>query len=210
VKTVAALYVATGGCYFGLEGVDPWDEARDARLYAGPWPVVAHPPCQRWGRYYDGGPEWRKQGKPPKEKGDDNGCFAAALTSVRRWGGVIEHPEGSFAWASFGIPAPPRSGGWIADGIGGWVCSVSQGFYGHRAAKQTWLYLFGVERPPPLRWGKPHHMGIRDITGMSEAERKREIRTGACQRMGHRERLATPIPFRDLLLALARSVGGAA
>ena len=32
---IAALYVATGGCYFGLDGVDPWDEARDARLYAG-------------------------------------------------------------------------------------------------------------------------------------------------------------------------------
>ena len=35
--TIAALYVETDGCYFGLPGVDPWDEARDARLYAGPW-----------------------------------------------------------------------------------------------------------------------------------------------------------------------------
>lgn len=47
---IAALFVATGGCYFGLEGVDPWDEQRDARLYRGPWPVVAHPPCSRWCR----------------------------------------------------------------------------------------------------------------------------------------------------------------
>ena len=38
---VAALYVAKGGAYYGLPDVDPWDEARDARLYAGPWPVVA-------------------------------------------------------------------------------------------------------------------------------------------------------------------------
>ena len=30
--TVAALYVQAGGCYFELDGVDPWDEARDARL----------------------------------------------------------------------------------------------------------------------------------------------------------------------------------
>lgn len=32
--TVAALYVETGGCYYGLPGVVPWDEARDARLIA--------------------------------------------------------------------------------------------------------------------------------------------------------------------------------
>ena len=31
---IAALFVATGGCYFGLPGIDPWDKARDARLYA--------------------------------------------------------------------------------------------------------------------------------------------------------------------------------
>lgn len=28
---IAALYVATGGIYFGLPDVDPWDVARDAR-----------------------------------------------------------------------------------------------------------------------------------------------------------------------------------
>ena len=32
---VAALYVETGR-HYGLPDVDPWDEERDARLYAGP------------------------------------------------------------------------------------------------------------------------------------------------------------------------------
>ncbi len=36
---IAALYVASGGCYFGLPDVDPWDESRDARIYAGPHPA---------------------------------------------------------------------------------------------------------------------------------------------------------------------------
>ena len=27
---VAALYVETDGTYFGLDGVEPWDEAKDA------------------------------------------------------------------------------------------------------------------------------------------------------------------------------------
>lgn len=35
---VAALYVQTGGAYYGMPDVDPWDEARDARLYDGPHP----------------------------------------------------------------------------------------------------------------------------------------------------------------------------
>ena len=41
---IAALYVQTGGSYFDLPDVDPYDQDRDARTYAGPWPVVAHPP----------------------------------------------------------------------------------------------------------------------------------------------------------------------
>jgi hypothetical protein len=149
VTRVAALFVARGGIYFGREDVEPWDEPRDARLYAGPWPVVAHPPCQRWGRYWFGGPS----AKVRRRKGDDGGCFAAALASVRRWGGVLEHPEASGAWAAFGLIEPPRSGGWVvADFDGGWTCCVAQSHYGHRAQKFTWLYARGVELPS-LRWG---------------------------------------------------------
>lgn len=46
---IAALYVQTDGCYYGLPDVDPWDLTRDARRYRGPHPVIAHPPCQLWG-----------------------------------------------------------------------------------------------------------------------------------------------------------------
>jgi len=198
---IAALYVATGGCYFGLEEIDPWDEERDARLYAGPNAVVAHPPCERWGRYWHGGPSARVR----RVKGDDGGCFAAALEAVRRFGGVLEHPEASSAWKAFGITAPPRTGGWVyGDFEGGWTCCVEQGHYGHAARKATWLYAHGVELPG-LRWG-PSPKGLRLDDGFHSAEEwRRHQRTGICQRLSKRQRLSTPIAFRDVLLQIARS-----
>jgi hypothetical protein len=190
-RRVAALYVQPGGAYYGLPNVDPWDEARDARTYAGPYPVVAHPPCERWGRYWFGGPS----AKVRKIKGDDNGCFAFALGAVRRWGGILEHPAASHAWAHFGLTKPPRAGRWVkADDFGGWTCCVDQGNYGHKAQKATWLYAVGVQLPD-LIWGKaprPANVG----------EGRRAIRTGICQRLSKRQRAATPPAFRDLLITI--------
>jgi hypothetical protein len=85
---IAALYVENGGSYYGLPDIDPWDEKRDARKYDGPYPVVAHPPCQRWGKLWAGQPLHIKKTGERKIKGDDGGCFAAALTAVRRYGGT--------------------------------------------------------------------------------------------------------------------------
>lgn len=223
--TVAALFVETGGCYFGLPGVDPWDEARDARKYLGPHPVVAHPPCQRWGRFALGGPAAYGQYR----KGDDDGCFAAALAAVRRWGGVLEHPEASSAWSAHGLTRPPYSGAWVPadwpEDHGGWTCCVQQGAYGHKARKATWLYACRTELPS-LQWGKaPGLFG--SVGGMgfhSAAERAafkanpdsvpwakaraRAIKTGVIQNLSKRQRAATPHEFRDLLINMARSVSG--
>ena len=116
---IAALYVQKGGCYFGLPNVDPWDEGRDARKYDGPHPVVAHPPCARWCRL--AGLVEKRWGHT---KGDDGGCFAAALAAVRRFGGVLEHPAWSDAWAHFGLPVPMTGGGWQRGTCGGWSCYV--------------------------------------------------------------------------------------
>ena len=198
---IAALFVATGGCYFGLDHVDPWDEQRDARKYAGPWPVVAHPPCERYGRYWFGGPS----AKVRRRAGDDGGCFAAALAAVHKWGGVLEHPEASHAWRVFDIAAPPRFGVWIAaDFVGGWTCCVEQGHYGHRARKATWLYTVGTHLPE-LAWGASA-AGFRLDDGFHSAdERRKARRNGTVSRLSRRECSATPHAFRDLLIAMAES-----
>jgi len=202
--TVAALFVdeRPRGAYVGLPDVEVWGVSRDARLYQGPHPVVCHSPCERWGRYWSGGPSARVR----RSKGDDGGCFAAALASVRRWGGVLEHPEASSAWRAFDLLTPPRAGGWVAAGDGiGWTCCVEQGHYGHRARKATWLYAVGMRSLPSLKWGKAAGC-IRMEDGYHSAEeRRRATKTVICQRLSHRQRAATPIPFRDLLLSIARS-----
>ena len=209
--TVAALYVATRGVYYGLHAVDPWDHERDARKYAGPHPVVAHPPCARWGAYWFGGPGWIGRGNPPKKKGDDGGCFKAALDAVRRHGGVLEHPARSHAWAAFDLAKPPLAG-WIpADFFGGWTCQVEQGNYGHRARKPTWLYVNARRDDdedwshlPDMRWGKSDANAAWAAEGRSEKSMTRMLKDGICVLLSHKERAATPIPFRDLLLSIAR------
>jgi hypothetical protein len=201
--TIAALYVETDGAYFGLAGVDPWDEARDARLYAGPHPVVAHPPCQRWGRFWHGSTR-----KPHQYKlGDDGGCFAAALDDVREFGGVLEHPADSRAWSAFNLNPPPRSGGWIAaDFYGGWTCYVEQGFYGHASRKPTWLYTHGVELPE-LHWGEGEQRIPQWMIERYGYEKARRIGVVAMVGGKHKTRIrnATPEAFRELLISIART-----
>ena len=198
---IAALYALTDGPYFGLASVDPWDIERDARKYKGPHRVIAHPPCQRWGRYWGGGP--MLHGTPrQKVLGDDDGCFSHALWSVRTFGGVLEHPEASHAWKWHGLTKPPFNGGWIeADNYGGYTCCVAQGHYGHRAQKMTWLYSNKINRPE-LKWGRSPNLQRMDEGWHSKEERARAIRTGVCQRLSKRQRETTPDEFRDLLIRM--------
>jgi hypothetical protein len=205
---IAALYVQTGGCYFNLEGVDPWDEQRDARQYPGPWPVVAHPPCQRWGKMWMGSPSHVAKTGIRKIKGDDAGCFKAALASVRQFGGVLEHPYGSHAWAHFGLNKPPRKGGWVAaDMLGGWTCQVEQGRYGHWMRKPTWLLAYNTDLPE-LDWGiskAVYPEWAIERYGLQRCKRMGEIAfkgggTDSSPRIG------TPEAFRDILINMARSV----
>jgi hypothetical protein len=190
---IAALYVQTDGAYYGITDVDPWDEARDARLYPGPWPVVAHPPCARWCAL--AGLVEHRYGY---RKGDDLGCFAFALQAVRSWGGVLEHPAWSRAWPAFGLYAPSPAGGWTpADHLGGWTCRVEQGHYGHRARKATWLLVYGAPLPS-LRWGRSGATAWVS-GGCMDGHEDRE-------RVWSDEAAASPPAFRDLLLSIARSV----
>lgn len=207
-KQISALFVEKDGAYFGIPGIDPWDEFRDARLYAGSAPVVAHPPCQRWGKLWAGQPLWIARTGQRKIKGNDGGCFSSALDSVRRCGGVLEHPWGSHAWAHFGINAPPRHGGWIvADEYGGWTCCVEQGRYGHYARKPTLLYAVRADLPE-LLWGKTEPVfpaWAIEKYGIEKCKRAGELAFKGGGK-DNKHRIGTPTEFRELLIKIARSV----
>ncbi len=197
---IAALFVVKNGPYFGVHGVDPWDEARDARTYSGPHKVIAHPPCQRWGRYWAGGPSVKVR----KKLGDDDGCFASALASVRAYGGLLEHPEASHAFHKYGLPIPDFLGGWSdPDLYGGSSCCVAQGHYGHAAQKMTWLYAI-IPTYPELVWGRSPSKIRMDLGYHSKEERARAVKTGVCQRLSKRQRTVTPMVFRNLLIGLVQ------
>ena len=194
---VAALFVQQKGVYSGLPDVDLWPESRDARLYSGPHPVVAHPPCQRWCRLAG-----LVEARWGYKRGDDGGCFASALASVRRWGGVLEHPAYSDAWSHFLLPKPPAGGGWVRGICGGWSAHVEQRRYGHRAKKATWLYAYGVSNLPALRWGST--LDVKSEAWVSRCGNHTRSGGEHRPRLSHREADATPLAFRDLLLSIAR------
>lgn len=176
---VAALYVQADGVYATMPDVDPWPQERDARAYPGELPVVAHPPCATWGRYH------QKAGG----LGNDAGCFAAALASTRRWGGVIEHPANSQAWDRYELPKPMEG----MDAHGGWTLAVFQSWWGHTAIKPTWLYIVGTERtciyPGPVGGGN----------------RPLETVNRPLEHLSKRNRSASPVAFARWLVELAAS-----
>jgi hypothetical protein len=197
--TVAALYVDPKGVYANLPGVEVWDEARDARLYAGPWPVVAHPPCARWCALAP-----MNAAINGLAVGDDGGCFEAALDAVHTYGGVLEHPANSFAWRHFDLPGPQTKGGWSSTLVGrGTSCYIEQGAYGHIIRKPTWLYAYGVDLPR-LNWRST--VKSPDEPGWYvHHDRGTECKRRGPDRIRGKKASSTPPAFRDVLLAMARS-----
>lgn len=187
---IAALFVQRGGIYWDRPYIDAWDAARDARKYAGPWPVVAHPPCQLWTNLTR--VNFKRYGGEHNRPGNDGGCFASALANVIRWGGVLEHPALSYAWQAHGLQRPGPDGGWLRAKNGGWTCTVAQSAYGHTAQKKTWLFYCGDVAPPELNWEQPkgsHQIGWFDRNKPT---------------LGKAAASATPSPFADLLIGIAR------
>jgi hypothetical protein len=145
---IAVLFARADSVYKTFPDCDVWDADRDARLWPGGSPLVAHPPCRAWGRL-------RSFAKP---RPDEMDLARFAVAAVRLHGGVLEHPEASTLWGDQGLPLP----GAAADQWGGWTFAAPQFWWGHKAEKSTWLYICGIEKralpPVPFCMGEPEYV----------------------------------------------------
>lgn len=197
-KHVAALYVdVRRGPYASMPGVECWGIERDATTYAGPWPVVAHPPCGPWGRL---------RGQCTKQ---DPALGPLAVEQVIRWGGVLEHPAQSLLWGHCHLPRPDELPRWVA-GEGGrlrrmWTIEVDQCEWGHVARKRTWLLLVGVEPDavPPAPY--PGREPTRTVQSRLHAYHGKAHRL---PEMSKTQRHVTPPEMAEALVAMARTVDG--
>jgi len=188
--SVAVLFARADSIYKTLPGTDVYDIDRDARNYAGSWPVVAHPPCRAWGRL----------SHMAKPRPDEKDLARWAVAQVRKLGGVLEHPSGSKLWPEMGLPKPG-----LIDEFGGWTLPVHQSWFGHKAEKSTLLYIVGCkpgdEPVMPIVLGKALYVVASSLHRNKKA-------TWARPEIPDAEREHTPTEFAMWLVELAKRCGG--
>lgn len=184
-RPVAVLFARADSVYKTLPGCDVWDAERDARKWHGGAPVIAHPPCRAWGRM-------RHFAKP---RPDEKELAFFAIDQVRRFGGVLEHPEGSSLWPAAGLPTLGA-----IDEHGGYTFPISQKWWGHRAEKLTLLYIVGcsaADLPPvPFDMQEPTHVVTSSLYRKGDRRWKPHLRKD--------EREHTPAALAKWLCEVAR------
>ena len=194
-STVAALYIDPLGVYPSLIVVECWGlPARDARLYEGPHPIVAHPPCGPWVRLRH------------LYRESEHDCGPRAVSQVQTWGGVLEHPAGSKLWDYCALPKP----GDATDAYGGRTYVVDQCDWGHVARKRTWLYAVRVDQRRMMAalrrragTGMPTHW-VSGGRGRTEKRNHTPVPTGI-KVCSAQQRRRTPRLFAEFLVSAARA-----
>lgn len=167
---ISILYTKTESTYKRL-GQDCYDINRNARSYRGLNSIIAHPPCRAWGNY-------RHKAKPRQNEKE---LAIHAILMVRLHGGIMEHPKTSTIWKTMKLPKPGET-----DQYGGWTLNVDQLWFGHRAIKNTLLYIVGI---------KPKEIPIYPIT--FEHHKK------TVEKMCRQKRESTPEKFAIWLILIA-------
>lgn len=189
-RPVFALFVKKDSVYKTFPFVDCYDIDRNALSYPGGCPVVAHPPCRTWGKL-------RKFVTNAPTGEHDLGPWAIA--QVRKFGGVVEHPDGSRLFRACKCSLP----GEFPDEFGGWSIKIDQHRFGHLAEKQTILYIVGTDwipKPPPKAGNALYWIGSPGASMRS----RRPFRDGIKPSCPKSHFDSTPPLFASYLLMIAR------
>jgi hypothetical protein len=131
MEKVTVLYVDEKSLYKSDSRFDCWDLYRDARLYTGKAPIIAHPPCRLFSKLH--------------------GLSTAASTKmdlayrsiwhIQTYGGILEHPKSSKLWDIMNLPT-----GLQIDKFGGFTLCVDLHWFGADVRKPTLLYICGIRQ----------------------------------------------------------------
>lgn len=124
-----ALFCDSRSLYNDHPGFDVFDVNRNAFSCASRLPRVAHPPCRLFSRM-------RSFSSAPVS---ELKCAYHALSGIRQFGGILEHPRSSTLWQNGNFDL---SGG--IDQYGGYLRSVNLSWFGYPAQKKTMLYFVGI------------------------------------------------------------------
>ena len=177
---VSALFVRKDSIYKSLLD-DCYDIERDALTFSGNNAIVAHPPCRSWSRL-----RHFSKHKPGEEL-----LALFAIDVIRRNGGVLEHPAGSALFNGY-----LHKNSYI-DSYGGYVISVNQHWFGHRAAKKTYLYIVGC--PLSVLPALPLNFNAIECTVSSSVN----IKSRSKKEITKKEREQTPPAFAEWLINVA-------
>lgn len=183
---IAILFARKDSIYKSLSDCDVYDAERNALTWPGGTPVIAHPPCRLWGRLR----------KLSKASDTERELAIWAVSQVRQWGGVLEHPAGSTLWEAANLPKPGER-----DEFKGFTIWISQWWFGHKADKPTWLYFCGIEPADlpkiPYRLGNPAYVVNTSKRAGSKGHRPEILKS---------EREYTPVMLAEWLLDIARKI----
>lgn len=127
---IPVLFTQVNSNYNLFPGFDTYDINRDAFTYYGRIPLIAHPPCRLFSRL-------RKFSTAPAA---EKKCAFFALSKVRQFGGILEHPRSSTLWKTGNFDL---SG--TVDSYGGFLRCVNLSWFGFPCEKKTMLYFVGID-----------------------------------------------------------------
>ena len=139
MKTVDVLFARKDSIYKTFPECDVWDAERDVRNYELTGrPVICHPPCRIWSRF------WKRSLECGKYDPMEHMWPWWCIDLIDRYGGVLEHPVTSKLWKKHK------------------PFVVDQYWFGHRAQKRTGLYINGNVPPYPFKLGIAEYKVVSD------------------------------------------------